>query len=102
MEGRGVLDRHAFGIGKRASIFEPKVQLDLAFRARRVAGGIGTQANSVADGCPASVRSKSSAERRASVGQARPSAGSGTLQIVIAAITMTGQLARPGADRDAA
>jgi polyisoprenoid-binding protein YceI len=102
MEGRGVLDRHAFGIGKRASIFEPKVQLDLAFRARRVATGIGTQANSVTDGCPASVRSKSSAERGASVGQARPSAGSRTLQTVVAAITMTGQLARPGADRDAA
>jgi hypothetical protein len=70
MEGRGVLDRHAFGIGKRAWIFEPKVQLDLAFRARRVAGGIGTQANSVTDGCPAcrpaSVHSKSSGERGAS------------------------------------
>jgi polyisoprenoid-binding protein YceI len=106
VEGRGVLNRHAFGIDRRASIFEPKVLLDLAFRARRVAGGIGTQANSVTDGCPACrparVRSKSSAERGASVGQARPSAGSGTLQTVVAAITMTGQLARPGADRDAA
>ena len=36
LRGRGVLDRRAFGMGKRASIFDPKIQLDLALRARRV------------------------------------------------------------------
>jgi polyisoprenoid-binding protein YceI len=36
MRGRGVLDRRAFGIGRRASIFDPQIQLDLAVRARRV------------------------------------------------------------------
>ena len=34
--GRGVLDRRAFGMGKRASIFDPKIQLDLTLHARRV------------------------------------------------------------------
>jgi polyisoprenoid-binding protein YceI len=36
LRGRGVLDRRAFGIGKRASIFDPKIQLDLTLHARRV------------------------------------------------------------------
>jgi polyisoprenoid-binding protein YceI len=36
MRGRRVLDRRAFGIGKWASIFGPRIQLDLAVRATRV------------------------------------------------------------------
>jgi polyisoprenoid-binding protein YceI len=36
LRGRGVLDRRAFGMGKRASIFNPTIQLDLLVRARRV------------------------------------------------------------------
>jgi polyisoprenoid-binding protein YceI len=35
LRGRGVLDRRAFGMGKRASIFDPKIQLDLTLHARR-------------------------------------------------------------------
>jgi hypothetical protein len=29
LSGRGVLDRRAFGMGNRASIFDPTIQLDL-------------------------------------------------------------------------
>jgi polyisoprenoid-binding protein YceI len=36
LRGRGVLDRRAFGLGKRASIFDPTIQLDLTVRARPV------------------------------------------------------------------
>jgi polyisoprenoid-binding protein YceI len=36
LSGRAVLDRRAFGMGKRASIFGPTIQLDLTVRARRV------------------------------------------------------------------
>jgi polyisoprenoid-binding protein YceI len=36
LRGRGVLDRRAFGMRKRASIFGPTIQLDLSVRARRV------------------------------------------------------------------
>jgi hypothetical protein len=35
LRGRGVLDRRALGMGKRAWIFDPKIQLDLTVRARR-------------------------------------------------------------------
>jgi polyisoprenoid-binding protein YceI len=34
--GRGVLDRRTFGMGKRAWIVDPKIQLDLTLRARQV------------------------------------------------------------------
>jgi polyisoprenoid-binding protein YceI len=36
LRGRGVLDRRAFGMGKRASFLGPTIQLDLTVRARRV------------------------------------------------------------------
>jgi polyisoprenoid-binding protein YceI len=36
LRGRGVLDRRAFGMRKRASFFGPTIQLDLTVRARRV------------------------------------------------------------------
>ena len=36
LRGRGVLDRRAFGMGKRASFLGPTIQLDLIVRARRV------------------------------------------------------------------
>jgi polyisoprenoid-binding protein YceI len=36
LRGRGVLDRRVFGLGKRASILGPTIQLDLTVRARRV------------------------------------------------------------------
>jgi polyisoprenoid-binding protein YceI len=36
MRGRGVLDRRAFGMGKRASFLSPTIQLDLTVRARQV------------------------------------------------------------------
>jgi GrpB-like predicted nucleotidyltransferase (UPF0157 family)/polyisoprenoid-binding protein YceI len=36
LRGRGVLNRRDLGVGKRASIFDDQVQLDLAVRARRV------------------------------------------------------------------
>jgi polyisoprenoid-binding protein YceI len=36
LHGRGVLDRRAFGMGKRASFLGPTIQLDLTVRARRV------------------------------------------------------------------
>ena len=35
LRGRGVLDQRAFGMSKRASIFDPKIQLDLTLHARR-------------------------------------------------------------------
>ena len=35
LRGRGVLDRRALGMGKRAWIFDPKIQLDLTLHARR-------------------------------------------------------------------
>jgi hypothetical protein len=67
---------------------------------------ISTQVDLIADGCtacqPASVRSEFSTERGASEGQARPSAGSGHSKRCRTPNTMTGQPARPGADRDAA
>ena len=34
-----MLDRRAFGVGKRASLFDPTIQLDLTVRARRVETG---------------------------------------------------------------
>jgi polyisoprenoid-binding protein YceI len=37
MRGRGVLERRAFAIGKRAWSFDPQIQLDLAVRAHRAA-----------------------------------------------------------------
>jgi polyisoprenoid-binding protein YceI len=37
LQGRGVLDRRAFGIGKQAWRFGPQLQLDLAVRANRAA-----------------------------------------------------------------
>jgi len=81
LRGREVLDRRAFGVSRQAPIFDPKIRLDLALRARRVATGISTQVDLIADGCtacyPASVRSEFSTEPGASEGQARPSAGSG-------------------------
>jgi GrpB-like predicted nucleotidyltransferase (UPF0157 family) len=40
LRGQGVLDRRAFGIGKRAWIFGPRVQLELAVYATRVETGI--------------------------------------------------------------
>ena len=94
LRGRGVLDRRAFGMGRQASIFDPKIRLDLALRARRVAIGISTQVDLIADGCtacqPASVRSEFSTERGASEGQARPSAGSGHSKTLSHPNTMTG------------
>jgi polyisoprenoid-binding protein YceI len=36
LSGRGVLDRRAFAMAKRASIFDPTIQLGLTVRARRV------------------------------------------------------------------
>jgi hypothetical protein len=36
LRGWGTLDRRAFGIGKRASIFDPRIQLELTVRATRV------------------------------------------------------------------
>jgi hypothetical protein len=36
LRGRGVLDRRAAGVGKRASILDRRIQLHLAVRARRV------------------------------------------------------------------
>jgi polyisoprenoid-binding protein YceI len=106
LRGRGVLDRRALGMGRQASIFDPKIRLDLALRARRVATGISTQVDLIADGCtachPASVRSEFSTERGASEGQARPSAGSGHSKTLSHPNTMTGQPARTGVDRDAA
>jgi hypothetical protein len=42
LSGRGVLDRRAFGMGNRASIFDPTIQLDLAVRARKVETGTST------------------------------------------------------------
>jgi GrpB-like predicted nucleotidyltransferase (UPF0157 family)/polyisoprenoid-binding protein YceI len=36
LRGRGVLNRRDLGVGKRASIFDDQVQLDLGVRARRV------------------------------------------------------------------
>jgi polyisoprenoid-binding protein YceI len=44
LRGRGVLDRRAFGMGKRASIFGPQIELDLTLRARRA--GTDTSAES--------------------------------------------------------
>jgi polyisoprenoid-binding protein YceI len=43
LRGRGVLDRRAFGIGVRASMFNRQIRLELAVRARRVIAGIGTE-----------------------------------------------------------
>jgi polyisoprenoid-binding protein YceI len=37
LRGRGVLDRRAFGIGRQAWSFDPRIQLDLAVRASRAA-----------------------------------------------------------------
>jgi polyisoprenoid-binding protein YceI len=37
LRGRGVLDRRAFGIGRQAWSFDPRIQLDLAVRANRAA-----------------------------------------------------------------
>jgi polyisoprenoid-binding protein YceI len=37
LQGRGVLDRRAFGIGRQAWSFGPQIQLELAVRANRVA-----------------------------------------------------------------
>jgi polyisoprenoid-binding protein YceI len=37
LQGRGVLDRRAFGIGRQASTLGPQLQLDLAVRANRAA-----------------------------------------------------------------
>ena len=37
LRGRGVLDRRAFGIGRQAWSFGPRIQLDLAVRANRAA-----------------------------------------------------------------
>ena len=37
LRGRGVLDRRAFGIGRQAWTFGPRIQLDLAVRANRAA-----------------------------------------------------------------
>jgi polyisoprenoid-binding protein YceI len=42
LSGQGVLDRRAFGMGNRASIFDPTIQLDLAVRARKVETGTST------------------------------------------------------------
>jgi polyisoprenoid-binding protein YceI len=36
LRGRGMLDRRALGTGKRASIFDPRIQLELAVHATRV------------------------------------------------------------------
>jgi polyisoprenoid-binding protein YceI len=36
LRGRGVLERRAFGMGKRASLLGPTIQLNLTVRARRV------------------------------------------------------------------
>ena len=49
LRGREVLDRRAFGMSRQASIFDPKIRLDLALRVRRVATGKAS---------PASVRSE--------------------------------------------
>jgi polyisoprenoid-binding protein YceI len=43
LRGRGVLDRRAFGMGKRASILNPTIRLDLALRARRVETGTSSE-----------------------------------------------------------
>ena len=110
LRGPDVLDvmqhRRAFCMSRQVSIFDPKIRLDLALRARRVATGISTQVDLIADGCtachPASARSEFSTERGASEGQARPSAGSGHSKTLSHPNTMTGQPARTGVDRDAA
>jgi polyisoprenoid-binding protein YceI len=43
LRGRGVLDRRAFDIGKRAWIFDPKIQLDLTLHARRAETHLNTE-----------------------------------------------------------
>jgi polyisoprenoid-binding protein YceI len=43
LRGRGVLDRRAFGMGKRAWIFGSRIQLDLAVHATRVETGASTE-----------------------------------------------------------
>ena len=43
LQGRGVLDRRAFGLGSRASVLGRTVQLHVAVRASRMAIGPGNE-----------------------------------------------------------
>jgi hypothetical protein len=45
LHGRGVLDRRAFGMGKRTWIFGPEIQLELAVYAARVATPTSTESH---------------------------------------------------------
>jgi hypothetical protein len=47
LRGRGMLDRRAFGMGKRASILDPKIQLELALYATRVEPRTSTERHQV-------------------------------------------------------
>ena len=50
LRGRGVLDRRAFGIGKRAWIFGPRIQLELAVHATRMKPAVGPQGHTSREG----------------------------------------------------
>ena len=84
-------------MSRQVSIFDPKIRLDLALRARRVATGISTQVDLIADGCtachPASARSDSLRSEAPLKGKlSHPLARDAPN--VVAPNTMTGQPAR--------
>jgi hypothetical protein len=92
LRGRGLLDRRAFGIGKRAWIFDPRIQLDLALHATRV------EPAPAPSGRDEPGRRAPRATRTAGSGRGgpRPSASAPRPDRLIRKFTASGQAPAPG------